>query len=55
LGISKPNEGFWGPQHKKGTELLEQVQRRAMKIIRGLEHLPCEGRLRTGALQDRRL
>ena len=27
-------------------ELLEQVQRRAMKMIRGLEHLPCSDRLR---------
>ena len=37
---------FSGPQHKKVMELLEQVQRRAMKMIRGLEHLPCEDRLR---------
>ena len=34
---------FWSPQHKKDTEW---VQRRAMKVIRGLEHLPCENRLR---------
>jgi len=24
---------FWGPQHKKDVELLNQVQRRAMKVI----------------------
>ena len=37
---------IWSPQQKKVMELLEQVQWKAMKMIRGPEHLPCEDRLR---------
>ena len=29
----------WGTQQRKDGELLEQVQWRATKMIRGLEHL----------------
>ena len=36
----------WRLQYKKDRELLKQVQRRATKMIRGLEHLPCDDRLR---------
>ena len=36
----------WGAQYRKDVELLETVQRRATKMIRGLEHLPYEDRLR---------
>jgi len=37
---------IWSPQHKKDTELLEQIQRRAMKMIRGSKQLPHENKLR---------
>ncbi|KAK4831086.1 hypothetical protein QYF61_015284 [Mycteria americana] len=33
------------PQHKKDKDLLEWVQRRAMKMISWLEHFSCEERL----------
>ncbi|GAB0205916.1 hypothetical protein GRJ2_003057200 [Grus japonensis] len=37
---------LWGPQSRRDMELLERVQRRATKLIRGLEHLSYEDRLR---------
>ncbi|GAB0178003.1 hypothetical protein GRJ2_000265600 [Grus japonensis] len=33
---------LWGPQYRKDTDLLEQVQRRAMKMVRGMGHLSYE-------------
>jgi len=37
---------FWAPQFKQDEELLERVQQRAARMMRGQEHLSCEERLR---------
>ncbi|KFW63358.1 hypothetical protein AS28_10338, partial [Pygoscelis adeliae] len=37
---------LWSPQHKKDMDLLEWFQRRATEMVRGLECLSCEERLR---------
>jgi len=37
---------FWAPQFKKEKELLQRVQWRATKMMRGVEHLSYEERLR---------
>jgi len=36
---------LWSPQHRKDMDLLEWVQKKATKMIRGLEHLSYEERL----------
>ena len=37
---------FWAPHFKKDEELLERVQQRATRVMRGLEHLSYVERLR---------
>lgn len=37
---------FWTPQYMKDVDVLETIQQRSTKMIKRLEHMTCEERLR---------
>lgn len=57
LNFKKPLQPYlnscvqlWAPQYKKDLKLLERIQRRAVKMVKGLERKPYEKQLRAFVL-----
>lgn len=44
---------FWAPQYNRDMDILERVQQRAKMMIKSVEHLSHEEKLREGILQKR--
>jgi len=45
---------MWSPQYRRDMNLLEHVQKRATKMIQGMEHLPYKDMLRELGLQTKK-
>ncbi|KAK4829266.1 hypothetical protein QYF61_002658 [Mycteria americana] len=43
---------FWAPQYKRDMDILQRVHRRVTSMMKGLEHLSCEERLRAGTVES---
>jgi len=55
LGIGEATPGVLGPQYMRDMDIMEKVQCKVTKLMKGLEHICYEERWGSFSLQKRKL